>query len=119
MDDTPPGQRRRTLAEDRTVLAAERTFAAWLRTGLAFLAAGLAAERVLYDATQSWQVRLLATVLIVCAVASFAAGAWRDVRVRQRLPAPDIHLLPRALTLGISLLLILISLPAALRIWLR
>lgn len=119
MNGAPSGLRRTTLAEDRTVLAAERTFAAWLRTGLAFLAAGLAAERVLHDVLQIWEVRVLATTLMLCAVVSFAAGAWRDARVRRQLPAPDIHLLPRVLTLGISLLLILISLPAALRVWLR
>lgn len=106
------------LAEDRTVLAAERTFASWLRTGLAFLASGLAAQHVLYD-PQSWEVRVLATVMLVCAVASFAAGAWRDAMIRIRLPNPDIRLLPRILTFGVSLLLIAVSIPAALLVWRR
>ena len=110
-------QDRTTFAEDRTVLAAERTFAAWLRTGLAFLASGLAAPRFLHDVMGSLELRALATLLLGCAVACFAAAAWRDTRVRLRLPAPHIRLLPRAFTLGIAGLLILMSIPAVVLEW--
>lgn len=109
---------RTDLAEDRMVLAAERTFASWLRTGLAFLASGLAAQRFLHDVLQSWQVRLLATVLVACAVTCFATGGWRDGQVRARLPQAGLPMLPRVLTLGISVLLVLVALPILVVIWL-
>lgn len=110
--------RRTMLAEDRTVLAAERTFASWLRTGLAFLATGLAAQRFLHEVLPKWELRVLAFTLIACALACFAACAWRDWRVRSRLSEAEIRLLPRALTLGIALLLIAVSLLAAVALWL-
>lgn len=106
------------LAEDRTVLAAERTFAAWLRTGLAFLGSGLAAQRFLREVLPDWELRVLALTLILCALASFATAAWRDRRVRLRLPAPEIRLLPTALTLGVALLLFAVSALAAIALWL-
>lgn len=112
------GMRRTTLAEDRTVLAAERTFAAWLRTGLAFLATGLAAQRFLREVLPGWQLRTLSIVLIICALSSFATAAWRDWRVRKRLPQPEIRLLPRFLTSGIALLLCGASLLAGIALWL-
>ena len=110
---------RTMLAEDRTVLAAERTFAAWLRTGLAFLAAGLAVRRLLGDTLPGWAARLLASALLLCAVASFAAAAWRDGRVRARLRSPDIRLLPRVVTLGVVVLLIAMAAPSVVLVWLR
>ena len=112
------GESRTSLAEDRTVLAGERTFAAWLRTGLAFLATGLAARRLLNGDLPDWQLRVLAFALTACAVACFGASAWRDWRMRARLPRPGIRLLPRALTLGLSLLLIAMSLLAGVSLWL-
>ncbi|WP_428392072.1 DUF202 domain-containing protein [Lichenicoccus sp.] len=119
MDKDQPADRRTILAEDRTVLAAERTYAAWLRTGLAFLVSGLAAQRVLGDQLGSLALRVLATVLIICATASFGAGGWRDTRLRRRLPEPAIQLLPKALTLALSALLIILSVAVAVLIWLR
>jgi len=116
--DGSGSEQRTRLAEDRTVLAAERTYASWLRTGLAFLASGLAAQRVLHDVLPSLQLRVLATVLILCAVAAFGAATWRDATVRGRLPEPDISLLPRALTAGLAVLLVLVCLPAAITVWL-
>ena len=110
--------RRTRLAEDRTVLAAERTFAAWLRTGLAFLATGLAAQRFLHEVLPMWELRVLAFVLIACALACFAACAWRDWQVRSRLREAEIRLLPLPLTLGVALLLIAASLLAAAVLWL-
>ena len=118
MGQEEAASRRTMLAEDRTVLAAERTFAAWLRTGLAFLATGLAAQRFLHEVLPDWQLRVLAFVLIACALACFAACAWRDWRVRSRLSEAEIRLLPRALKLGVTLLLIAVSLLAAVALWL-
>ena len=119
MDKDSSPDRRTILAEDRTVLAAERTYAAWLRTGLAFLVSGLAAQRLLGDQMGRLELRVLATVMIVCAVASFAAGGWRDARLRVRLPKPAVQMLPRMLPLGISTLLIVVSVVVAALIWLR
>jgi len=66
-----------------------------------------------------WELHVLATILVACAVASyFSAGSYRDRRVRFRLSEPDIHLLPQALTLGLSMLLILVSVSTAIVIWL-
>ena len=118
MDNQPPDQRT-ALAEDRTLLAAERTFAAWLRTGLAFLAAGLAAPRLLAGLLGKWPLHGLATALIACAAICFMAGAWRDEWARTRLPAPGFRMLPRALTLGLSLLLSAMSAAAAVLLWLE
>lgn len=109
--------RRTRLAEDRTVLAAERTYAAWLRTGLAFLAAGLAAERLLGRMMETWQLRALTAVLILCGILCFAAAGWRDMKVRGQLPSPDISLLPRAITMGLAILLAAVSIPAIFLVW--
>lgn len=100
------------------MLAAERTFAAWLRTGLAFLGGGLAAQRFLADESGSWPLRLLAFTLILCGLASFATAGWRDLRVRRRLAQPDISLLPRIMTLGLSVVLTLVAALAAAAMWL-
>ncbi|MGK7864832.1 DUF202 domain-containing protein [Falsiroseomonas sp. E2-1-a4] len=108
---------RRTLAEDRTVLAAERTFAAWLRTGLAFLGGGLATQGFLADVMGSWPLHLLASTLILCALACFAAAGWRDHWVRRRLAQPHITLLPRIVTLGLSILLTVVAGLAAGALW--
>lgn len=106
------------LAEDRTVLAAERTYSAWLRTGLAFLVAGLAAQRFLREALPAWELRVVALVMILGAVASFAAAGWRHLRARRRLPEAGIGLLPSPAAVGLVGLLIAAALLGAVALWL-
>ena len=103
----PADDPRVKLAEDRTVLAAERTFVAWLRTGLAFLGVGLVAQRFLREVLALWTLKVL--TLIACALASFAAAAWRDRAIRARLAHAEVPMMPRMLTVGIATLLIAIS----------
>jgi putative membrane protein len=105
------------LAEDRTVLAAERTYAAWLRTGLAFLLAGLAVQRLLREAFPHWQLKLLAFVLSLCAFAAFLAAAWRHERTWDRLPAPDVQLLPARIAIAVALALAFVSALATIAVW--
>lgn len=99
------------------MLAAERTFAAWLRTGLAFLGGGLAAEQFLAGRVGAWPLRLLAATLLLCALASFSAAGWRDYRVRKRIAQPHIRLLPRLVTLGLSVTLAAVAALAAIALW--
>ena len=101
------------------MLAAERTFAAWLRTGLAFLGGGLAMEQFLAGRFGAWPLRMLASTLLLGALASFAAAGWRDHRVRRRIPQPDIQLLPRVVTLGFSVVLGAVAGLAAIALWAR
>ncbi|GLS45686.1 DUF202 domain-containing protein [Methylobacterium brachythecii] len=117
MSNIAPDDPRVKLAEDRTVLAAERTYASWLRTGLAFLGVGLAAQRFLREVLPAWPLRVLALALFACALACFVAAAWRDGAIRTRLNQAQIHLMPRALTLGVAILLIAISGLAAIVLW--
>ncbi len=117
MSEIAPDDPRVKLAEDRTVLAAERTYASWLRTGLAFLGVGLAAQRFLREVLPAWPLRALALALIACALACFAAAAWRDRAIRASLHRTQVKMMPRALTLGVALLLIAISGLAAAVLW--
>ena len=109
MNGVAPDDPRVKLAEDRTVLAAERTFVAWLRTGLAFLGGGLAAQRFLREVLAVWPLKVLSLTLIACALASFAAAVWRDRSIRGRLAHAEVAMMPKALTVGIAVLLIAIS----------
>lgn len=117
MSGLAPDDPRLGLAEDRTVLAAERTYASWLRTGLAFLSVGLAAQRFLAESLPGWPLRIMAMALVVCALGCFCAAAWRDHTVRRRLAAAQVRMMPRALTLGIALLLTAVASLAAVTLW--
>ncbi len=117
MSSVDPDDPRVRLAEDRTVLAAERTYAAWLRTGLAFLSVGLAAQRFLSEVLPGWPLRIMALALVACAFGCFCAAAWRDHAVRRSLASAPMRMMPRALTLGIALLLSAVASLAAVTLW--
>lgn len=117
MSDVAPDDPRERLAEDRTVLAAERTYASWLRTGLAFLSVGLAAQRFLAEMLPGWPLRVMALALVVCSLGCFCAAAWRDHTVRRRLVEAQVGMMPRALTLGIALLLSAVASLAAITLY--
>lgn len=117
MSGVVPDDPRVRLAEDRTVLAAERTYASWLRTGLAFLSVGLAAQRFLAEVLPGWPLRVMALALVVCSLGCFCAAAWRDHTVRRRLVEAQVGMMPRALTLGIALLLSAVASLAAITLY--
>jgi putative membrane protein len=89
-----------------------------LRTGLAFLSVGLAAQRFLGEALLGCPyLRVMALVLVVCALGCFCAAAWRDHTVRRRLASARVGIMPDALTLGIALLLSAFASLAAVTLW--
>jgi len=106
------------LAADRTVLAAERTYAAWVRTGMAALASGVGTRALLNGVLPDWFGSLTGCGLVLFGAFCFIAAVWREVASGVPPPAPDIHRLPTSLLLAINGFLVLISLVAAVGIWL-
>jgi putative membrane protein len=106
------------LAADRTVLAAERTYAAWVRTGLAALASGVGARALLTGVLPDWFGALTGCGLVLFGAFCFIAAVWREMANGVPPPAADIQRLPTPLLLAINGFLVLISLVAAVGVWL-
>lgn len=106
------------LAADRTVLAAERTYAAWVRTGLAALASGVGARALLNGILPDWFGAVTGSGLVMFGAFCFIAAVWREMATGVPPPAADIKRLPTPLLLIINGFLVLISLVAAVGIWL-
>jgi len=106
------------LAADRTVLAAERTYAAWVRTGLAALASGVGARALLSGVLPEWFGALTACGLVLFGAFCFIAAVWREMVTGVPPPVADIQRLPTPLLLAVNGFLVLISLIAAVGVWL-
>jgi putative membrane protein len=106
------------LAADRTVLAAERTYAAWVRTGLASLASGVGARALLAGILPDWFGAVTGCGLVLFGAFCFIAAVWREIASGVPPLAADIKRLPTPLLLIINGFLVLISLVAAVGVWL-
>ena len=106
------------LAADRTVLAAERTYAAWVRTGLAALASGVGARALLAGMLPNWFGAVTGCGLVLFGGFCFIAAVWREVTSGVSPSTADIQRLPTSLLLIINGFLVLISLAAAVGVWL-
>ncbi|XYD11968.1 hypothetical protein R1A27_32965 (plasmid) [Methylobacterium sp. NMS12] len=74
------------------------------------LGVGFAAQRFLTEALPGWPLR-------AGALGYFCAAGWRDHTVRRRLATAEVRLMPRALTLGLALLLAAVAALAAATLW--
>jgi len=108
----------RVHKELTSVLANERTFAAWTRTGLTALVTGLAVAKFLHGVLPNEFIPIIAMILFFCSAMFFGLAAWRYSHVGLRMKTTRVAGASTFMLIILASLLGLVSIAAAVGIWL-
>jgi len=108
----------RVHKELTSVLANERTYAAWTRTGLTALVTGLGVAKFLHGVLPERFIPIIAMVLFFCSASFFILAAWRYTHVGVRMKTTKVAGASTIILIILASLLGLVSIAAAVGIWL-
>ena len=100
-----------------SVLANERTFAAWTRTGLTALVTGLGVAKFLHGVLPERFIPIIAMILFFCSASFFTLAAWRYSHVGIRMKTTRVAGASTFMLIILAALLGVVSVAAALGIW--
>jgi putative membrane protein len=104
---TDLAQERTDSAQQRTLLAVERTVSAWIRTGIAAMAAGVGIAWLLSAVQPTWITRTIGVLPVLAGGGAYGAGLWRYVQASDAMESRGLEMMPKEVTVGLIVALVL------------